>query len=307
MNLASPLQAKIFLLDQIFPNIFWADVIDILLIAIFVYFALMLFKQSKSSSVFFGVVIMGFIYLLAKAFNLELTLAIFRIFFSVIIIGLIIIFQKELRQFFEIIVSEIISLWGSSWQKIRHIKTTSEHIENIVHVAERSAQQKIGMLVVIKGKTALDYYLQGGFDLNGTISEPLLHSIFDPSTPGHDGAVIIENDTITKFAVHLPLSEDFQQIKQYGTRHSAALGIAEKTDALSIIVSEERGAISVARDGKLKSIQEIGQLEMEIIKFLEDKFNPKINKNFLETNLSEKFLALVIALLLWYLIVYQLR
>lgn len=307
MNLSSPLQAKIFLLDQIFPNIFWADVFDILLISVFIYFALVLFKQSKSSSVFFGVLMMGVTYLLAKAFNLELTLAIFRIFFSVIIIGLIIIFQKELRQFFEIIISEIISLWGNSWQRIRHTKTTSRHIENIVHVAERLAQQKIGMLVVIKGKMALDYYLQGGFGLNGIISEPLLHSIFDPSTPGHDGAVIIENDIITKFAVHLPLSEDFQQIKQYGTRHSAALGIAEKTDALSIIVSEERGAISVARDGKLKSIQEAGQLEMEMVKFFEEKFNPQKHRKFLEINLSEKFFAVIIALLLWYLIVYQLR
>lgn len=307
MDLSSPLQAKIFLLDQIFPNIFWADIIDILLIAVFVYFALVLFKQSKSSSVFFGVLIMGLIYLLAKAFDLELTLAIFRIFFSVIIIGLIIIFQKELRQFFEIIVGEVVFLWGNSLRKIRHDKTTPAHIENIVHVAERLAQQKIGMLVVIRGKMALDYYLQGGFGLNGTISEPLLHSIFDPSTPGHDGAVIIENDTITKFAVHLPLSEDFQQIKQYGTRHSAALGIAEKTDALSIIVSEERGAISVARDGKLKSIQEIGQLEIEIVNFLEEKFSSRRPQGFLETNLPEKFLALGIALLLWYLIVYQLR
>ncbi len=290
------------------PNIFWVDAIDVLLIAIFIYFTLILFKQSNSSSVFFGVLIMGIIYLFAKTFNLELTLAIFRIFFSVIIIGLIIIFQKELRQFFEIIVSEIVSLWENSWRKVRHQKKTApEHIENIVHVAERLAQQKIGMLVVIKGKIALDYYLQGGFDLNGNISEPLLHSIFDPSTPGHDGAVIIENDIIKKFAVHLPLSEDFQQIKQYGTRHSAALGIAEKTDALSIIVSEERGAISVARDGKLKSIHEAGQLEAEIVKFLEEKFNSKINKGFFKTNLSEKFLALAISLLLWYLIIYQIR
>ncbi len=283
------------------------DVIDVLIIAVFIYFILLLFKQTKSSSVFFGVLAMGLIYLLAKIFVLELTLAIFQIFFSVIVIGLIIIFQKELRQFFEIIVAEIISLWGNSWRKNRNYNTSPEHIENIVHVAERLAQQKIGMLVVVKGKMALEYYLQGGFPLNGDISEPLLHSIFDPSTPGHDGAVVIENNTITKFAVHLPLSEDFQQIKQYGTRHSAALGIAEKTDALSIVVSEERGAISIARDGKLKSIQEIGQLELEIVKFLGEKFNSKINKGFLEANLMEKFLALGIAALLWYLIVYQLR
>ena len=300
------LQAKIFLLSEIMPNVLWADLIDILIITVLIYWLVRLFKQTKSSFVFLGIALLGLIYLVAKILNLGLTLTIFRAFFSVILIGLVVIFQKELRQFLEIVVFELFALWGKGRRGKKKL-TAPEYVENIVHVAERLAQQKIGMLVVLTGHQPLNNYIQGGFDLNGKISEPLLQSIFDPSTPGHDGAVLIEGDVITKFAAHLPLSEDFQQIKQYGTRHSAGLGIVEKTDALSIIVSEERGTISVGRNGKLKSITEINQLTCEIELFLAEKFILKTGVNVLENNTQDKMLALLVALFLWYLLVYQLR
>lgn len=301
------LQAQIFILNKVIPDIYWADVLDIVIISFLLYWFLILFKQTRSSFVFLGMLILGAIYFLAEFFNLALTLTIFKIFFSVIVIGLIIIFQKELRRFFEMIVFEFISL-GGSWRRLKAVhKIAPEYIENIVHSVERFAQQKIGMLIIIQGRENIDYHLQGGFELDGKISEPLLQSIFDPSTPGHDGAVIIVGDKITKFAAHLPLSENFQQIKQYGTRHSAGLGIAEKTDALSIIVSEEKGSIAVARDGQLKIISENGQLENEIVNFLNQKFTNKKVESFFEKNIEDKIVACLIALLLWYLVVYQLR
>ena len=300
------LQAKIFLLSEIIPNVLWADLMDILIITVLIYWLVRLFKKTRSSFVFLGIALLGLIYFLAKILNLGLTLIIFRAFFSVILIGLVVIFQKEIRQFLEIVVSELFALWGKG-RRGKQKLTAPEYVENIVHVAERLAQQKIGMLVVLTGHQPLNNYIQGGFDLNGKISEPLLQSIFDPSTPGHDGAVLIEGDIITKFAAHLPLSEDFQQIKQYGTRHSAGLGIAEKTDALSIIVSEERGAISVGRNGKLKSVIEVAQLEHEIESFLLEKFVQKPKADFLNSNAQDKILSLLMALALWYLLVYQLR
>jgi uncharacterized protein (TIGR00159 family) len=301
------LQGKIFLISELLPNLYWADIFDVVIVAFLVYWALTLFRQTKSSFIFFGILIISALYAIARIFNFGLTLIIFRIFFSVIVIGLIVIFQKELRRFFELIVYEFISLWGISWKKFRKEKIRPEYVENIVHVAERLAQRKTGLLIIIRGRESLDYHLQGGFDLNGKISEPLLESIFDPSTPGHDGAVIIEADQITKFAVHLPLSEDFGQIKQYGTRHSAGLGIAEKADSLSIIVSEERGTISIARDNRLKLISEAGQLEKELTDFIDQKFSQKQPVRFLKNNSRDKIVALMIAVLLWYVIVYQVR
>lgn len=296
------LQANIFLLNRILPNIWWADLLDVAIISVLLYWVFVLFRQMKSSFVFLGLVILAAIYTLSNILHLALTLAIFRIFFSAIVIGLIVIFQKELRRFFEIIVYEVISL--GSFNKQRATLLTPGCVDDIVHVAERLAQQKIGMLIVIQGRESLDYHLQGGFDLNGQISEPLLQSIFDPSTPGHDGAVIIIGDRVAKFAAHLPLSEDFQQIKQYGTRHSAALGIAEQSDGLSIIVSEEKGTVAVARDGKLRVIESGGVLRQEINRFVQEKLVAR-RVGFLEYNIQEKIFALLLALLLWYFIVYQ--
>lgn len=316
-------QAKIFILSDLLPQLYWADVFDIAIVSVLVYWTLILFRQTKSSFVFLGIALLGVLYAIAQVFNFGLTLIIFRIFFSVIVIGLVVIFQKELRRFFELIVYEFISLWGLSFKKNAKLQVTPEHIENIVHLAEKLAQRKTGLLIILKGRQSLDYYLQGGFELNGKISEPLLESIFDPSTPGHDGAVIVEGNLITKFAVHLPLSEDFKQIKQYGTRHSAGLGIAEKTDGLSIIVSEERGTISVARDSRLKLISEAGQLKKELTDFISQKFVStsenqgykftargfiqKSSSRFFETSFRDKVIALGIAVVLWYVAVYQLR
>ena len=104
---------------------------------------------------------------------------------------------------------------------------------------------------------------------DGKISEPLLKSIFDPHSPGHDGAVIIENDQIARFAAHLPLSKDFQQLAHVGTRHSAALGLAELSDAMCIAVSEERGKISVARNGRLRQVDNMQELGSLLQKFLQ--------------------------------------
>lgn len=299
------LQANIFLLDQILPNIWWADLLDIAIIAILLYWVLVLFRQMKSSFVILGLVILALIYAVSNILHLALTLTIFRIFFSVIVIGLIVIFQKELRRFFEIIVYEVIAI--GSWRRLRTTILASEHIDDIVHVTERLAQQKVGMLIVIQGKESLEYHIQGGFELNGQISEPLLQSIFDPSTPGHDGAVVIVGNRVAKFAAHLPLSEDFQQIKQYGTRHSAALGIAEQSDALSIIVSEEKGTTAVARNGKLRLIETTAALQKEIERFAEEKSSAGRRVSFVEHNMQEKLLAITLALLLWYVMVYQIR
>lgn len=290
------------------PQVVWADVFDVGLITVLLYGLLILFKQTRSSLIFFGVVVFGLIYAAASAFRLQLTLTIFQVFFSVIVIGLIVIFQRELRRFLEVVVVELVSLGRWPWQRFRPAAMAREEIVGIARVAERLAREKIGLLVVIRGKQTLESYLQGGFPLGGKISEPLLESIFDPSSPGHDGAVIIEEGVISRFAVHLPLSEDFKQIENYGTRHSAALGIAEKTDALTIIVSEERGTIAAARDGRLRPIAGASQLEDEIRRFLAEKSVPAARRTgFIEKNIPQKLLALAIAVLLWYVVVYRSR
>lgn len=283
-----------------------SNVFDILVVAVLVYGVIILLKKTHSLFVVLGIAIISLVYVLAIVLELHLTSAIFQSFFGVFLIALVVIFQGELRRFFE-----LVALWGSaSWRIKNRAKTNLQYyVESIVHVTDRLMRDKVGMLIVLTGKESLMRHLQGGFELDGKISEPLLLSIFDSSSPGHDGAVIIENGVITKFGVHLPLSKDFQQIKNYGTRHSAALGIAEVSDAMSIIVSEERGVVSVAYDGKLHVIENMPQLTDEIEKFLKRKSqiieSYNFWKNWFAQDINNKILALLIAVLAWLLFVWS--
>ncbi len=285
-----------------------SNVFDILVVAVLIYGVIVLLKKTHSFFVVLGIAIISLVYVLAVVLELSLTATIFQSFFGVFLIALVVIFQGELRRFFE-----LVAFWGSaSWRIKNRAKTGLRHyIESIVHVTERLMREKVGMLIVLTGKESLMRHLQGGFELEGKISEPLLLSVFDASSPGHDGAVIIENGVITKFGVHLPLSKDFQQIKNYGTRHSAALGIAEVSDAMSIIVSEERGIASVAYDSKLYAIENMPQLTDEIEKFLKRKSQTIESYNFWEgwftRDINNKMLALLIAVLAWLLFVWSSR
>jgi hypothetical protein len=131
------------------------------------------------------------------------------------------------------------------------------------------ASARIGALIVLRGREPLEPHLEGGIELSGRLSEPLLLSLFDASSPGHDGAVVLSDGRVERFAVHLPLSSDHAQLGQAGTRHAAALGLAERCDALCIVVSEERGTVSVARDGSLGVIAHPGDLARALRAFRE--------------------------------------
>lgn len=277
------------------------DGIDIALFSFFVYGFIILLKETKSLFAAFGIGIVAIAYGIAEFFNLRLTVTAFHFFFSVLLIGIIIIFQAELRRYFE-----MIAFWGGTWRK-RHIKKIkTEYIENIVLVAERFAAEKVGMILVFAGNESLARHMHGGFDLNGVISEPILESIFDASSPGHDGAMIIEGGAIVKFGVHLPLSKDFGQIEMYGTRHSAGLGIAEVSDALAIIVSEEKGAISAAQGGILRAIPNTDALRETIERFIHDKFGakPLVAAHGLFSHIEEKGMALAIAVIAWFVLIW---
>lgn len=277
------------------------DAIDIAILSFFVYGLIILLKETKSLFAVLGIGIMAMVYAIAEFLNLRLTVAAFHFFFSVLLIGIVIIFQAELRRYFE-----MIAVWGGGWRKRRAVRIKKGYIEDIILVAERFAREKVGMLLVFAGQESLFRHVQGGFDLNGKISEPILESIFDASSPGHDGAVIIEGGTIVKFGVHLPLSKDFGQIEMYGTRHSAGLGIAEVSDALAVIVSEEKGTISVARSGILHSIADSSELRKAIGGFVHDTFGKKpfAPTHGLFANLEEKIIALAISTIAWFILLW---
>jgi diadenylate cyclase len=277
-----------------------SDIIDILVVGVLLYTAMAWVRRTRAAFVLRGMFVLAVIYLTARQFDLQLTAWIFQGFFAIFLIVVVVIFQEELRQIFE-----RVAMW--SWRSGGNPALQSETTRVLVKTVADLAKERIGALIVVRGNDPLERHIVGGIALDGKLSEPLLKSIFDPHSPGHDGAVIVERDRISRFAAHLPLSKDVKQMASVGTRHSAALGIAELTDALAIVVSEERGAISVARDGSLRELNSPQELVGILEEFLEKKYPAQQRKwtpvGHLRENWQGKAIALTLAVAFWYVFV----
>jgi diadenylate cyclase len=284
-------------------TIFITDILDILIIALLIYSLLLVLRRARYLMMFLGLVIAAGLYLLAKLLNLTLTLHLIQYFGGVALIVLVIIFQSEIRKYFE-----FLGLIGSRQIKVGFGAAISPAIAEIVQSCVMMSQKKIGALIVIQGRDTIDTYTPGGTDLDGVISEEILMSIFDPHSLGHDGAVIITNNRIQKFAAHLPLSSNFREIGKHGTRHSAALGLTESTDALCIVVSEEQGSISICRNGRLKPLDNYSDLEKELERYISAKFNNKSDNiifQALSRNFWLKLASFITAAGIWFFSVYH--
>ncbi|HSC35083.1 MAG TPA: diadenylate cyclase [Thermodesulfobacteriota bacterium] len=277
---------------------------DIAFMSLLIYALLVLFNRTKARFVLTGVIIISLVYLLARQFNLVLTTSVLQTFFAVIFIALIIIFQEEIRQFLE-----QIALWSLNPQLAleKSRGSSREEIDVLVNTITDLAKERIGALIILPGKTTIESSIEGGKTLNGKLSEPLLKSLLDPHSIGHDGAIIIDNGNVVKFSCHLPLSKNFAMLMNRGTRHAAALGLSEQCDALCLVVSEEKGTISVARNGELR---EIGSEQLSLVL---EKFYSEVNPikkrrhwfTFFTKNYREKAIAIFMAVALWFVFVHE--
>ncbi|MEI8192096.1 MAG: diadenylate cyclase, partial [candidate division NC10 bacterium] len=221
------------------------DALDIAIVSVLLYLCWSWFKQTKAAFVAIGMLILTGIYIVARILKLVLTAYIFQGFFAVFLLAIIIIFQEELRHFFERLA--VISL---GW----HRAPPSVETEELVQTLGELAQERNGALIVLRGRDPIERHITEGYELAGKISKALLKSIFDPHSEGHDGAVVIGDQRVERFGSYLPLGKDLAQNARLGTRHAAALGLSELTDSLCLVVSEERGMISIAKNGKLTEI-----------------------------------------------------
>ena len=272
-----------------------ADVFDIALVAVFLYSLLFWFKKAKAAVVAKGMLVLAVVYLLSRAMGMELTTSIFHGFFAILLVALVVIFQEELRRVFE-----RIAVWSLEGRK--EAAGSGDFIEPLVRAVGDLARAKVGALVVLRGRDPLDRHLDGGWNLGGDVSEPILKSIFDAHSPGHDGAVIVENGRISRFGCRLPLSRDFARTGQYGTRHAAALGLSERSDALCLAVSEERGTITAFREGRMEEVPGLSDLEVRLRAFQSAPSGANgqsMVRQFLAKNTREKAVALTAAVLLW--------
>ncbi len=281
----------------------WLDALDIAIVAVLMYAALVWFRRTTTRLVVTGIIMLAGIYVLAKYFGLFLTTAIFQAFFAVLLIALIVIFQEELRQFFERLA--VLGLERRTRPRTAELKIP---IGIVLRTAANLARQRIGALIVLRGCDPLGRYLEGGKPLHGEPSEALFESLFDPHSPGHDGAVVIDGARVDGFAYRLPLSKDLQQTAPFGTRHAAALGIAERTDACCIVVSEERGGLSAAVDGQLHTALSLEELARRIERFYDDRFPVRQHggwPRWVREHTREKVIAVILALGLWVAFAHQ--
>ncbi|MBC8870108.1 MAG: DNA integrity scanning protein DisA nucleotide-binding domain protein [Planctomycetes bacterium] len=279
-----------------------ADGVDILLMSVFLYSALVWFKQTASRRVLVGMFFLFVVYLLAQAFDMYLTSLVFHTGFAVLLIVLVVIFQEDLRRMFERFASL------GSLRRLRRVKATAMDVDALVEAVFTLAADKTGALVVLKGNEPLDRHLNGGVFLGGEISKPLLYSLFDASSPGHDGAAVVDGNRIDKFSAHLPISKNQKEVAGRGTRHSAALGLSECSDALVIVASEERGVVSVAEGGKLEEAASAAALMARVEKYMEAKFPQQTTatwKRLLMKHGLLKMLALTLAIVAWFAMAYN--
>ena len=280
----------------------WSSLLDIVVVTLVIYAFLVAVKRTRRSGLIFtGVVIVGVVYVAAEKLKLILTVALLQGFFAVFLIALVVIFQEDLRYFFE-----RVGLWWVERRLPRYKRTTAglprHEVDTLARTLGDLARARIGALVVIRGKDAIARHLEGGEDVEGRLSEPLLKSIFDPHSIGHDGAVIIDGHLIDKLGCHLPLSKNLDKLPRSGTRHAAALGLSERSDALCLVVSEERGTISMARRGNIQAVLTPADLVEVLASFYAEiapRAGPTPFKDFFYKNYREKVASLALAVALW--------
>ena len=255
-------------LNDIFINIRIRDVIDILIVAVVLYKLFTLIKETRAEQLIKGI---GILLVLTKLSEWAEFYTINWILANAMTVGtlaILIVFQPELRRGLEYIGRS--KFLSKSFIEIRG-ENISRVVDEIVEATASLSRQKIGALMVLERKTGLNEVVETGTKIGGLVTSDLLINIFIPNTPLHDGAVIIKDDLIKAAACFLPLTDSSTISKELGTRHRAAIGISERSDSLSIIVSEETGAISIAENGTISRYLDSKTLK----KILLDMYKPK--------------------------------
>lgn len=290
--------------EQFWERVRLVDFIDVAVIALFLYLVLRWLRKRANAAAATAAGVLTLLYVVARRLDMYLTLFVFQAGFTAMLVVMVLVFQADIRRAFE-----RLALWrpryllglGGKEPQLEH-----PDVDVIAESAARLSQERTGALVVLAGDEPLENHIRGGIPLGGRLSLPLLLSIFQSDSPGHDGALVVNGGRAEMFAAHLPLSESPKQIG--GTRHAAALGLAERSDALVVVVSEETGRISVAWQGQLQRMASPAELKTRLKKFHAlhaEPLNRRPWYGLFTRNLGLKFSSLMLAVLLWAAIAFQ--
>ena len=238
-------------------NITWSDVVEILILAFIIYHVMIWIKSTRAWSLMKGSAVLFALLILAYVFHMNTILWIAKNFFSLGIMAVIVVFQPELRRALEKLGEKQFLTSVVPFEQNREIRFSEETREDIIRACFAMGKVKTGALIVVEQAIRLTEYESTGIQMDCLVSSQVLINIFEHNTPLHDGAIIVRGDRIVSATCYLPLSDNMGISKDLGTRHRAAVGMSEVSDALVITVSEETGAVSVAQGGELtRSINE---------------------------------------------------
>ncbi len=235
------------------PKMTMTDLMEIIIISIGIYYVINWFRTTRAWVLLKGILVILFFVALAAIFKFNTILWIFKNTINVGIIAIIIIFQPEFRRALEQLGSKgiVASLFSFDEEHIKNNKLTDKTIAELVKASFEMSKVKTGALIVVENQVVLGEYERTGIGVDAVVSSQLLLNIFEHNTPLHDGAVIIRGNRVIAATCYLPLTDSLYISKDLGTRHRAGIGISEVSDSITIIVSEETGAVSVAYGGNL--------------------------------------------------------
>jgi diadenylate cyclase len=227
-----------------FGSITLRDIVDISIVAYIIYRFLLIIRGTRGAQMTFGIVVLFLFYFITRWFNLATVQLLFTNLLTYIVFGIIVLYQNEIRR-------GLAGIGRTSFFGRQRRRSGKEGFEEIVLASTTLASKKIGALIVLEQDIGLKNYAESGIALDSILTYDLLVTIFSPNTPLHDGAVIVQQNRIIAAGCFLPLTLDPYLSKELGTRHRAAIGITEETDAIAVIVSEETGIISAVVEGKI--------------------------------------------------------
>src|SRR5436189_2372017 len=226
-------------------DVTWLDIVDILIVAFLIYQLLQFIRGTHAVQMALGALVLVLLYWLSQLLHLETVNWLLRTFMPYLVFGIIVVFQSEIRKVLaQLGKTPLPGVFGSP--------RTEEVIDEVVLAATTLAAQRTGAIVVIERDMGLRSYIETGIALDAYVTYDLLISIFNPGTPLHDGAVIVQGNRVAAAACFLPLTVNPELSRQLGSRHRAAIGVTEDTDALAVVVSEETGIISLVTGGRIR-------------------------------------------------------
>lgn len=249
----------------------WLDVLDVLIVAFIIYELLQLIRGTHAVQMALGGVMLVFFYWISQWLNLQTVNWTLRTFLPYLVFGIIVVFQAEIRKMLAHIGKT--PLLGAFSGERR-----TEVVDELVLAATSLAQSRTGAIVVLERDMGLRSYIETGIELDAVVTYDLLINIFNPGTPLHDGAAIVQGRRIAAAAAFLPLTVNPELSRQLGSRHRAAIGVTEDTDALAVVVSEETGQISLVQGGRIRRGLDGAQLRTALLEAMElpDEPAPRI-------------------------------